>query len=140
MNKTRAWMVRAGDNNEIIDDVLENSVVAIGWSEIGNVSNLGNREEVKEKYEKEFPEHKKWRKSVNSGQIFRFCHKIKKGDYVLTYDKSSREIHIGKIESKYKYKPPYPNIKNLNVFINMFLILNIRYSNLFRISIFGFRI
>jgi len=104
MSKTRAWMVRAGNENEIIDVFLNNSVVAIGWSEMGDIGNLEDREEVKEKYEEKNPEDKKWRKGVNSGQMFRFAHKIKKGDYVLTYDKSSRDIHIGKIESKYKYR------------------------------------
>jgi hypothetical protein len=35
-----AWMVRAGDNNELADLVEDRSAVAVGWNEMGELSVL----------------------------------------------------------------------------------------------------
>lgn len=98
-----AWMVRAGDDNELADIVEQESVVAIGWRKVGDVSDAGSREEVKERYRQAFPEHSTGRVRTNAAQIYRFVQEMQVGDYVLTYIKSSREVLIGLIEGPYQY-------------------------------------
>ena len=39
------YVVRAGNANELIDDFESNSLVAIGWSEAGDVSEYSTYEE-----------------------------------------------------------------------------------------------
>lgn len=116
ISSKRAWMVRAGNENEIIEDIAEKSIVAIGWGDLGDVSKLTTRDEIKRKYKEVNPGHSSRRVGINAGQVFRFAHKIKKGDIVLTYDKSSREILIGEIKSDYEWKPEvspddYPHVR-----------------------------
>lgn len=41
----QVWVVRAGVNNEIAGEVEKASVVAIGWSEMGDPTELGSRDE-----------------------------------------------------------------------------------------------
>jgi len=45
-----AWMVRAGNSNELADLVAEENAVAIGWAEMGDLSSLKTREQFKERY------------------------------------------------------------------------------------------
>ena len=42
-----AWMVRAGNDNELADIVREENVVAIGWTEMGDLADLKTREAFK---------------------------------------------------------------------------------------------
>lgn len=109
------WMVRSGSDNELVDQVEKQQAVAIGWSEMGDLSDLKTREDFKERYRETYPDHSDRRVAVNAGQIYRFCRELEPSDYVLTYDKASREILIGVAEEPYEYRPDlfsgrYPNI------------------------------
>jgi len=99
-----AWMVRAGNENELADLVEEKSAVAIGWPEMGDVSSLAKREELKCRYREAYPDHSSGRVAVNAGQIYRFTREIREGDYILTYIKASREVLIGLVDGPYEYR------------------------------------
>ena len=45
-----AWMVRAGNDNELADLVQSENMVAIGWEGLGDLSALPTREQVKQRY------------------------------------------------------------------------------------------
>lgn len=98
-----AWMVRAGGNNELADLVEDAGAIAIAWG-TGDLSELHTREEIKNRYRQTHPDHSDTRIAVNGGQLFRFAQEIKKGDYILTYIKASRELLIGLIERHYEYQ------------------------------------
>lgn len=114
-------MVRAGNSNEIIEEVQEKSIVAIGWSKIGDLSGLDTRSSIKERYDEVYPERKEGRLNVDAGQLHRFVNVMEEGDIVLTYNKSAREYLIGRITSEYKYRPElfaerrydYPHIREV---------------------------
>lgn len=117
MNKPkRAWMVRAGNDNFLADLVEEQGAVAIGWSAMGDVSNLSSRTEFKELYWEAHPSAPAGQVPVNAGQVFNFARVIQVGDYVLTYDKASRELIIGTVVGPYQFDPSlfgedYPHIR-----------------------------
>jgi len=118
MNKPKhAWMVRAGDENELAGQVEALKVVAIGW-ELGDLTGLKSREQFKERYKAVYPDHSVNRVAVNAGQVYRFAQEIKEGDYVLTYIKASREVIIGLISGPYVYNPNlfanYPDTRAVN--------------------------
>lgn len=91
------WTVRAGNDNELAEEIGEQHVVAIGWDRIGNLSECATRSEVKEQYVSTYPDHSKHRRSINAGQLYRFAHEISEGDHVLSYVKTDR-AHIQLIE------------------------------------------
>jgi len=99
-----AWMVRAGNNNELADIVQEENVVAIGWDSMDDVSDLETRKEFKQRYRDANPEDSSGRVAVNAGQVYRFVREMKEGDYVLTYIKASREVLIGLVKGPYEYR------------------------------------
>lgn len=113
------WMVRAGGDNEIIDLVESKNAVAIGWSQMGDLSTLRTRQQFKDRYNDCFPEEKNQsRINLHTGQIYRFAREIKTDDYVLTYNQSSRKILIGKVIGGYRYSPQeihenYPHVRQV---------------------------
>src|SRR5581483_9886547 len=113
-----AWMVRAGDDNQLAPLVEKKKAVAIGWWEMGDMSGLKTRDEFKERYVKTYPDYSSSRVNVNAGQVYRFARKISIGDYALTYDKSVRELLIGIVRGDMEYKPDvfgkeHPNIRRV---------------------------
>jgi restriction system protein len=113
-----AWMVRAGNENELADLVEEKSAVAIGWPEMGDISDLKKREQFKQRYREVYPDHSPGRVTVNAGQVYRFAREIHEGDYVLTYIKASREVLIGLVAGPYDYRVDpfldhYPHVRQV---------------------------
>ncbi len=118
MRPQHAWMVRAGNDNELADIVQENDVVAIGWADMGDVSHLETRAEFKQRYRQAEPDASERRVATNAGQIHRFAREIQKGDYVLTYIASSREVLVGIVEGAYEYLDDgyldhYPHVRQV---------------------------
>jgi restriction system protein len=99
-----AWMVRAGNDNELADLVEERNAIAIGWPAMGDLTSLQMREEFKQRYLGAYPDHSPNRVAVNAGQVFRFAREMRQGDYVLTYIKASREELIGLVDGAYEYR------------------------------------
>ncbi len=116
-----AWMVRAGNDNELAPFVEKEKVVAIGWGAMGDLSDLKTREQFKERYKEIYPDHSNRRVNPNTGQVYRFACAIQEGDYALTYIKDSREVLIGLVKGPYEYKPDifdnisqdYPHIRQV---------------------------
>ena len=52
-------MVRAGNDNELAEEIGEKHAVAIGWEKIGDLSEYVARSEVKEQYASAYPDHSK---------------------------------------------------------------------------------
>ncbi|MBC7263534.1 MAG: restriction endonuclease [Chloroflexi bacterium] len=114
----RAWMVRAGSENELADLVEVNSAVAIGWAKMGDVSGLRGREQFKQRFQEVYPDVSPARISVNAGQMYRFAQEMHEDDYVLTYIKASREVLIGLVEGPYEYRKDvfpdrYPHMRRV---------------------------
>ena len=49
MQDKRMWMVRAGRNAIIIDEFLNKNLVAIGWVDLGDLSNIRTKSELVER-------------------------------------------------------------------------------------------
>ena len=88
------WMVRAGEGSFLIDEFIENNIVAIGW-DLGDLSNKSD-DEIEELFKKKY----KNRRSLN--QVLRFKNNINIGDYVLSAKKGTGTYFMGRIISDYK--------------------------------------
>jgi restriction system protein len=114
-----AWMVRAGNNNELADQVEDKHAIAIGWSEMGDISNLETRTQFKARCQERLPDYSPAKVAVNAGQVYRFAREMAEGDYVLTYDKASRELLIGLLVGPCEYVPDvfsgqYPYVRRVD--------------------------
>lgn len=96
----RVWGIHGQDDELFLHD----NVIAIGWRKLGDLSKIdATREAFKSKYAETYPEKKKGNVANSAGMLYRFCHEVQIGDYVIFPSKSDRKINIGTIESGYIY-------------------------------------
>lgn len=75
-----------------------------------------SREDFKTKYLKTYPDAKKGSVPTSSGMLYRFCHEVQIGDYVVYPSKSDRMINIGEVTGNYVYdaeQPEYVQIRSV---------------------------
>ena len=99
MNKL--WVVRS-NNGEYIEQFLGENIVALNWLRDENLKNK-DLSAIKASLNNCYPGKEKsipaWASMINN-----FINKINIGDFVLTYDPSSRLYYVGEIISDYSYE------------------------------------
>jgi len=106
------WMVRAGKYGEQENIIFENNVFAIEWNELGDLSKIKSKDELKEIYQKIYTDNSKNRMVSHISQIWRFVHEIKIGDLVSIPLKTKNSIRFGTVEGEYKYQKLSENVKH----------------------------
>ena len=102
IEEKRVWGIHTKDDNLF----LKGNVIALGWQQIGDLSLIApDRESFKEKYIAAYPDAKKGSIPTGVGMLFRFCHEVQIGDYIIYPSKIDRMINIGEVTGGYKYVP-----------------------------------
>jgi len=122
---TRIW----GLHNDQSLDLVAESFVSIGWSELGDLSGpVIDRSTLKERLATAFPEAKAGAIPVWAGVLTRFMYEMKVGDLVVSPDKLTRTINIGRVSSNHFFDSSvtvHPNRRSVE-----WLKLNIPRSDL----------
>ena len=112
------WMVRAESDGRLFQWFVAQSVVAIGWSDVGDLTAFGSRDEILAEVQRQYPEHSLgWRRS-SAGMLFRFSRDIEPGHHVITYDPMRRVYAVGTINADYEHRPDlceeYPQVRHVD--------------------------
>lgn len=99
---TRMWMVRAGEGAFLIDRFKNENLIVVG-TEIGDLNEVNNSDEIKKMLKDKFPEKKTGQINSWGSQISKFRFEFKKGDYVISYNPQNRFYIVGEITSDYIY-------------------------------------
>lgn len=86
------------NKNNAVDD----SVISIGWSCLGDLSNIDTKEALSERYDEKYPNQKSRKKAQDISQVWTFVGGMSIGDYVVFGDGTN--AHIGIIKSDYYYE------------------------------------
>lgn len=103
-------------NDALSDD---NPHVCIGWSGMGDLSDITTKDELTSKYDATWSDVKSRKKGQDIGQVWRFIKEMQTGDYVVL--SCGDTCHIGRITSDYYFddtanenqNPDYTNIRNV---------------------------
>lgn len=108
---TNWWMVRAGDDNELIQPFLEHGIAAIGWPQLGDPKKYSKKEDFLEHSSRAYKTENPLTCSTAANQVWRIAHEPKVGDKVITFFKTKRFYYIGEImaEHFYAHGETYPN-------------------------------
>jgi restriction system protein len=98
------WVCKGGKRGERESRFKENSLVAIGFDRLNDLSIVQTRDELKAQYEKAWPDAPQGRKNNHVGQVYAFLKKVTVGDLVVVPMKTSGTIWIGEIKSEYKFR------------------------------------
>ncbi|HRK62731.1 MAG TPA: restriction endonuclease [Candidatus Omnitrophota bacterium] len=106
MKEINFWGIHGGKTGDADSLFIKRGCVALGWSKMGDLSELkADRDSFKVELTRVYPEKKPGAVPNNAGQLFRFVHEMKKGDFVIYPSKSDRQIHIGRVDGDYSYSP-----------------------------------
>jgi len=98
------WTVRAGEHGRLFGEFHSKNVVAIGWNDLGDVSKVSSRDQIRQLIEKTWPGYKQGWYAMSVSQVWRFCFEMKPGEWVITYDPERRKYLVGLIKGEYKYR------------------------------------
>ena len=102
-NDFNVWMVRAGEKGIYIEDFIGKKIIAIGWSELGELPKQIDYERLKELLKNHYPEQKDGWYNQCTSQIWKFVYEFEIGDRIVTYDPGLRIYYIGEITSNYYF-------------------------------------
>lgn len=115
---TNNWMVRAGRRGIYSDDFKEGNLVAIGWSELGDLSQYKPDKSLREKYLAIYANEKPGATANALAMILKFRDQIKADDYLISYNPETREYLVGQDKGEYKFQPGivgnYANLRAVN--------------------------
>lgn len=81
------------------------SVIALGWSKAGDLSDLQTRDQFKARVAEAYPEKKPGAIPVEAGQLYRFVREAREGDVVAYYSPQDQQVHLGRITGSYRHAP-----------------------------------
>lgn len=113
--------IHAGIKGEVEELFIENSIIALGLPEIGDLSQFNSLREVYDAFMKtykgEFRYMSKASRGSSSGTLFRFSHLLSEGDYFLLYSLKQKKYFIGQIIGPYEFRKDlserYPHIRKV---------------------------
>lgn len=98
------WGMHAGRTGDADSLFLNKKRIALGWARIGNLAVLDpDREAFKQAVAEAYPDKKPGAIANNAGQLFRFVHEMKVGDFVAYSSKAARQVHIGRVTGPYEF-------------------------------------
>lgn len=115
MSQKNMWMVRAGENASLFSEFQNREIIAIGWNEVGNLSEITSHLDIKEKVKKIYSNEHDGYISNTAGQLNRFRFDFNKGDKVITYNPENRIYLIGEIIGDYEWDTAfkYGNVRRV---------------------------
>jgi restriction system protein len=102
------WMVRAGRHGEREDLALGQNLVAIGWSQMGDLSRVPTRDALLTLLLEAYPDERRRAVANWAGQLWTFVFRIEVGDLVCMPLRARATIAVGKIAGPYRYRTDLP--------------------------------
>ncbi|QGQ94157.1 EVE domain-containing protein [Paenibacillus psychroresistens] len=105
------WLLAAGENSDQWEDFRDNNLIAIGWSELGDLQQYQSKQEITDKL-KEL--HNVPHNPTNVALAnYQFVKDMKVGDYVIIKKGKRTIIAYGQITSDYRYDLARSNYKSV---------------------------
>lgn len=111
-----AWMIRAGRGGIHIED-FEKGYAAIGWSQLGDLTQYPSNDSLRAKYIEIYGNDKPSATANAVAMILKFRDQITAGDHIVSYNPETREYLIGVDKGEYLYLPgtvgDYANLRTV---------------------------
>lgn len=99
------WMVRAGRDGRWTDVFLPEGIVGLGWHGVGDSTSFSSKTDLLAAMKCAYPDMKAGTAASGASQLWRFQRELKSGDHVVTYDRGTRNYHLGMIEGAAVFQP-----------------------------------
>ena len=100
--KKRVWVISPGEKGRLWQDFVKEGIIAIGWDEMGDLSEFENREDLEDAYKGAYPD--KGGNNFNDYLcLWQFANVMKKGEIVYAKGGLRTILGRGVIETEYIY-------------------------------------
>ncbi|MEP6951102.1 MAG: AAA family ATPase [Ginsengibacter sp.] len=113
---THYWLLAAGVGGSQWDEFYKSGIAAIGWKEMGDLTEYANRDAMAQTLKKKYPENK-GNNRHNTLALWNFSRDIKKGDIVIAKKGTTDYLGYGVVAGDYEYKQSeatFPNQIKVN--------------------------
>jgi hypothetical protein len=107
----RVWVYAPGENAEYWDEFYESGLMAIGWDELGDLSQYGSLEDVLAALEQEYETER--RPTNNARTCYDFVHTMHVGDRVFVKRGRNTIIGYGTVIGEYEHRADRSQFKNV---------------------------
>lgn len=111
------WMVRAKSDGSLFQPFVDKGLVAIGWSELGDLGQFETRETLVEELRERYPGRRTGWYANAGGMLWRFSNELQADDGVVSYERTRRVYAVGKLQGDYTFDPDfdpaYPNVRRV---------------------------
>lgn len=108
----RYWHYSPGENAKFWDEFYENGIMAIGWDEIGDLSQFNSKDEVDRQYLSTYGNDVA--SNMNSKlALYEFSKVMKQGDIIIVKRGKFELLGYGKITSEYIYQESRKEFKHV---------------------------
>ncbi len=108
------WIYSPGNNATKWDEFFEKGIMAIGWGELGDLSEYNSQKEIADALKKH--EQTSGSKKNDSKACFDFVHTVRQGDIIIPKRGIVAYLGYGIVKSDYIYNPAldhYINVRNV---------------------------
>jgi restriction system protein len=101
------WCIRAGRDDTYREQFLDpqRPVVALGWCEQEDLSgHIATRDAFNAAVAAYYPDFAPASVARAAGQLFRFVHEMRPGDFVVYPELAGGSVHCGRVEGPYTYR------------------------------------
>ncbi|MFG3707088.1 restriction endonuclease [Micromonospora sp. NPDC047670] len=106
---TKAWIVRAGRDDSYDALALDKSLIAVGWSTAGDLTETTSATEIRERVRAAYPEVERRAVENYAIQLVAFRTKMSEGDIVLFLRRTSPDVAVGRVTGPYEYRTDLPS-------------------------------
>ena len=99
-----AWLIRAGGRGEFAESFIENEVVAVGFGELGDLSEVSSRDEMLELVKLDRPESSDGQARASANQLWTFLSQVRRGDLVVMPSMNNSGFALGTVTEEYWYR------------------------------------
>ena len=98
--RRRAWVIRGGEDNELVDRFVELGIVAVGFPDVPDGRRV-DRYEITERLRE-----RGWTQPETRAELFvQFVHQVASGHFVVLPDTRHGDVVIGRVAGDYEHGP-----------------------------------
>ncbi|MXZ53061.1 MAG: hypothetical protein F4Z34_07750, partial [Acidimicrobiaceae bacterium] len=98
------WLIRAGGRGELAESFVENGIAAVGFGQLGDLSEVSSRDEILELVKLDWPESSDGQARARANQLWALLSQVRRGDVVVMPSMNNSGFALGTVTEEYWYR------------------------------------